>query len=41
MGVTVIVALTGEDVVLVAVKLLIFPVPLAAIPMAVFEFVQV
>lgn len=40
-GVTVIVAVIGNKVALVAVKLPIFPEPLAARPMAVFEFIQV
>ena len=39
-GVTVMVALMGAPVALVAVKLAIFPVPLAANPMAVLLFVQ-
>jgi hypothetical protein len=40
-GVTVIVAVIGDEVLLVAVKLPISPEPLAASPIAVFEFVQV
>jgi hypothetical protein len=39
-GVTVIVAVIGDVPVLVAVKPLIFPVPLAETPMPVFELVQ-
>jgi hypothetical protein len=40
-GIYVIVETIGEVVLLVAVKLGIFPDPLAASPIAVFEFVQV
>jgi len=39
-GVTVMVAVIGTDPVLIALNPAIFPVPLAARPMAVFEFVQ-
>ena len=39
-GVTVIVAVTGLPVLLIAVKAGIFPLPLAASPMDVFVFVQ-
>ena len=39
-GVTVIIAMTGDEVLLVAVKLLIFPEPLAAKPIVVLLFVH-
>ena len=40
-GVTVIVAVIGDDAAFVNVKFEIFPVPFAAKPIAVFEFVHV